>query len=946
MEKVAEDKLRRNFAFDQYGRYAIVRDIINANRKDNEIFKVLDVGGRGNILRQFLAKDKVFYLDPYVETKDDNYIKGNGCAMPLKAESFDWVVSADVFEHIPKKDRSSFLSENLRVAKKGVVLVAPFYSKEVQEAEISANENYKTLAGEEHIWLKEHIDNGLPKEKEIEDSLLLKKYQYQKINNNMLLLWEHLTNVGFMVAHNYSTDIKKKFEDINSFYNMNIAPLDHEEGSYRKVYFIKKDKNLKSIILKKNKDLLNIFLPEILRKSASITNKINKNMRQHINNTVQDTKKVEASNKILLDTTEGKVAEVKRLEKEILVMQNSKFWKLRNVYVRFGPRRIARIPRRVIRVLRRDGIRMFIKKIGYLVYFKGHIPQQYPEYQRWIKSNERITAKEAKTEIEGFKYKPKISVIVPVYNVEPKWLNKCINSVRGQYYENWELCLYDDASTQKETIECLKGWQKKGDSRIKTSLGKKNQHISGASNEALKMATGEFIALLDNDDELAPFALLENVKLLNEHKDADFIYSDEDKMNRQGKRSDPFFKPVWSPELMLSQMYTCHLGVYRKSIIDKIGGFRKGYEGAQDYDLVLRFIEKTRPENIYHIPKVLYHWRTLETSTAMGASAKDYAHGAAKKALQDYLARNSLLGEVLDGKAAGSHRVRLEIKGKPLVSIIIPFRDHVEVLKTCVDSIIEKTDYDNYEIILVDNQSEKQKTKEYLRELKSNPRIKVLEYNKPFCYSAINNYAVSKSEGEYVLLLNNDTEVITREWLRAMLEQAQKEGVGVVGAKLLYHDDRIQHAGVIMGTGIAGHAFKGFLDGQPNYFRHADIIKNYSAVTAACLMTKKSIFEQLGGLNEKDLKVAYNDVDFCLRVVEAGYRVVYTPYAKLYHHESLSRGYDHEFEKTNPEEYKRVVKEWDYMNKKWKKYIANDQYYSPNLTRKHENFSINTDFSK
>ena len=499
--------------------------------------------------------------------------------------------------------------------------------------------------------------------------------------------------------------------------------------------------------------------------------------------------------------------------------------------------------------------------------------------------------------------------------------------MRNQFYDNWELCLHDDASTKVETVQCLKNWQARGDTRIKISFGQENQHISGASNEALKMATGEFIALLDNDDELAPNALFENVKLLNSHPEADFIYSDEDKIDAQGNRTDPFFKPEWSPHLFQSIMYTCHLGVYRKKIVDEIGGFRKGYEGSQDYDLVLRFIEKTDRHNIFHIPKILYHWRTIAGSTAGSSTAKNYAYVAAKKALNDHLVRNNIAGEVLDAKFRGSYRVKKKIIGYPKVSIIIPFKDQVYVLKTCITSIIRKTSYKNYEIILVNNQSRKQETLKYLKSLQGNSVFKVISYDKPFNYSAINNYAVQQAEGEYILLLNNDTEVISAGWLEALLEQAQGQEVGAVGARLLFPNDTLQHAGVVLGIGsVASHAFRHFPGDHHGYFAYPHIIRNCCGVTAACLMMKKSLFEEIGGLDEDNLSVAYNDVDLCLRLLEKGYYNIYTPYAELYHYESLSRGYEFEedLKRKDPEKFRRVQQEVAYLKNKWAKYIDND----------------------
>lgn len=558
------------------------------------------------------------------------------------------------------------------------------------------------------------------------------------------------------------------------------------------------------------------------------------------------------------------------------------------------------------------------------------------EYNSWINKYEKFYISAINKEINEFKYKPKISIITPVYNADSKWLERCIQSVRNQFYKNWELCLHDDASTKKETIECLKRLAK-SDSRIKVSYGKMNQHVSGASNDALKMATGEFVALLDNDDEIAPHALFENVKILNQYSNVDFIYSDEDKMEIDRTRTDPFFKPDWSPDFFLSMNYTCHLGVYRKNILDQIGGFRKGYERAQNYDLTLRFIENTVSENIYHIPKILYHWR----KNVNRAEDKSYAGDDAKKALQDYMERNNIIGKVEEGLSFGQFRIKRSIKNNPKISIIIPFRDQAAVLKKCLKSIFNKTDYINYEILLIDNESSEKETLRYLENLKNNQKIKIIKYEKPFNFSAINNYAVEKSSGEYILFLNNDIEVINREWLTSMIEHIQRDDIGAVGAKLFFPNDTIQHAGVVMGLGIAGHAFRHFLRKSEGLFGQLNVLKNYSAVTAACMMVKKKTFVDLGGFNEKDLPIAYNDVDLCLRMREKGYLIVYTPYAQLYHYESLSRGNDNDLKNKNPEKYKRVISERKYMAKKWKKYIKNDPYYNPNLTRINEDFSLN-----
>lgn len=932
---MSDKKLKKIYAPDQYGRYAIIKEIIETNKNNTKKIKILDVGGRGNILKKFLPDEEVFYLDPFVESNDKNFIKGDGTNISLDDNSFDWVVSADVYEHIPTEKRLNFINENLRVAKKGVVLVAPFYSKENEAAEIRVNNNYKILSGEEHPWLKEHIENGLPDPDELERYLSKNNIKYQKTFNNYLGYWEYLMNLSCLVSHNYSEDIKEKFEELSVYYNTEIFPIDRNQKSYRTIYVISKDNQAIKIPAILDKRTIDTSFQAILDKGFVISNLINNNMRQYI----------DGMEKIFMSEKEDEIEKLEKknqeLNEKIRHMESSKFWKLQRIYSKIKPSALSNSLRKSQEIIKKDGLWSFLTKSGYYLYFMGSIPNNYINYKKWIKNNENWNLKSIKKEIQQFKNKPKFSVITPVYNVHPDWLNKCIKSVQNQLYENWELCLYDDASTNPETIACLSNWEGR-DPRIKIKFGKNNKHISGASNEALRMATGDFVVLLDNDDELSREALFEGARALNNNSSLDFIYSDEDKISKSGRRFDPFFKPDWSPELMLSQMYTCHLGFYRRSLVKKIGGFRKGFEGAQDYDLVLRFIEKTEENKIYHIPRVLYHWRTLETSTALMHTAKNYAYMAAKKAINEHLERTGEKGTVLDSVSPGNYRVKFEIIGNPLVSIIIPFRDQSEILEKCVNSILTKTKYQNFEILLVDNQSEKKETKDYLQRINKDKRVKILCYNKPFSYSAINNFAVKKAKGEYVVLLNNDTEVISREWLTAMLEYAQRARIGIVGAKLIYPNGRIQHAGVIMGMGIAGHAFKGYWDGDPNYFQHADIIKNYSAVTAACLMTKKTIYEKVNGLDEINLKVAYNDVDYCLKVIEAGYRVVYTPYAKLYHYESYSRGDDEAFKTENPEEYKRVLSEREYMSKKWEKYIERDPFYSPNLTKEHEDFTINT----
>jgi GT2 family glycosyltransferase len=959
MEKITDEKLKREFAFDRYGRYALMRNVINANRKNGETFKILDVGGRGNILSQFLPDDSVFYIDPFVESDDENFIKGDGCAMPLEDESFDWVTSGDVFEHIPKEKKEDFLKENIRVSKKGVLLAAPFFSKEVAQAEIFANDNYKTLSGGiDHRWLIEHIENSLPKEAMVEQFLNNQKCEFQKIHNNRLVLWQILLGVE-LLSENYAFtgdgEIKKEFEDFNYFFNTEVLPYDSSEPSYRKIYFIKKDSTLNNLEIKQ-RPIDDVLFLKTIKKGIDLLGKIDNKNKVTIRKQAQEIENFSQQK----DQEIKNIGDViKQKDQEINFIKSSKFWKARMFYLGlkftiFSPgkfikkycKRIRGLCYDAMSSMRREGFKnMIIRSINFIVYGKGvldknaSIIDNNADYKKWIEKNEKFDVEKIKSEITKFKYNPKISIITPVYNVDSKWLDKCIESVRDQFYENWELCLHDDASTKEETIACLKKWEKL-DSRVKISYGKENQHISGASNDALKLATGEFIALLDNDDLLSPNAIYENIKLLNFHKNADLIYSDEDKLSLAGIRKDPFFKPDLSPDLLLSMNYISHLGIYRKSIIDEIGGFRKGFEGAQDYDLVLRLIEKTKSENIFHIPKILYHWREVEGSTSMGVGKKNYAVDNSIKALQEYLNRNDIKGRAEGCLVMGRFRIKRDIINNPLVSIIIPFRDQVEVLRRCVDSIKLKTSYKNYELILVDNQSLEKESLNYIKSLEGCNGIKFLQYNKAFNFSAINNFAVKHASGECVLFLNNDTEIISEEWLSSMVEQVQRDNVGAVGAKLLYPNNLVQHAGVVMGLGIAGHAFKYMPSMSDNYFSQLQIIRNYSAVTAACLLTKKSVFEKVGGFNENNLAIAYNDVDLCLKIRDNGYLIVYTPYAELYHHESLSRGSDEDLKFTNPEKYKRVISEREYMENRWWDVIKNDPYYNPNLTRIKEDFSI------
>lgn len=558
------------------------------------------------------------------------------------------------------------------------------------------------------------------------------------------------------------------------------------------------------------------------------------------------------------------------------------------------------------------------------------------DYSGWIRRYDTLTDKDRekiKTRINQLRKLPLISVVMPVYNPPLNMLEDAIRSVQGQLYPNWELCIADDASTDAGVLELLQCYTD-NDSRIKVVFREKNGHISAASNSALDMVKGEYIALLDNDDLLREHALFWVADAIVNNPDAGLIYSDEDKIDPSGRCYDPYFKPDWNPDLLLSHNMICHLGVYRTDLVRKLGGFREGYEGAQDYDLALRCTEQLALQQIVHIPRVLYHWRSHPGSTAQAGGEKNYALLAGARALNDHFTRVqvSAKAELLD---FGMYRARYTMPVlAPLVSLIIPTRNGLNLIRQCIERILAKTTYKNYEILIVDNNSDDPKVLNYFDSLAKNDRIRILRDERPFNYSALNNAAVRQARGEYLGLINNDIEVISPEWLEEMMGLAIQPGVGAVGARLWYPNDTLQHGGVITGLGgVAGHSHKHLKRGAPGYFYRAQLTQTLSVVTAACLVIKKNIFQEVGGLDEINLKVAFNDVDFCLRVREAGYRNVWTPYAELYHHESATRGVE-----DTSERQLRFRDEVLYMKKRWGE-LMNDPAYSPNLTLDREDFS-------
>ena len=598
------------------------------------------------------------------------------------------------------------------------------------------------------------------------------------------------------------------------------------------------------------------------------------------------------------------------------------------------------LPCKMLKIFKEDGFVGVAKKLKYVVSqaFIGDITLlNFHGYDSWHKTFYGITPGKRELmaeQVATFPNSPLISVLLPTFNSNPNWLKQAIESVQKQVYSNWELCIADDASTNKQTLAFLKEYSQK-ESRIKVRFRKTNGHISEASNTALEMAEGDFVALLDHDDLLTEDALFWVVHTINANKHAALVYSDEDKINEQGKLKEPYFKCNWNYHLFLSQNMVSHLGVYKTSIVRGIGGFRKGFEGSQDYDLALRFIEQIDEKQIVHIPRVLYHWRIHKQSTAVNAQSKPYATKAGQKAISGHLKRKNVRAEV-DILPINLYRVKYSLpEALHLVSIIIPTRNNLEMLKKCVQSIRKKTDYKNVEIIVVDNNSDLPETVNYLSELKSRKKVHVISDKHEFNFSALNNRASQLANGEFLLFLNDDTEVINQDWLSEMVSIAIQDKVGAVGAKLWYPNKTLQHAGIILGiNGLAGHAHKYFDKQNQGYLGRANLIQEFSAVTGACMLVKKKLFTKVGGFDE-NLAIAYNDIDLCLKIKELGYKIVWTPYAELFHYESWSRGDDFQTEK-----FGRLKNEGKYLFQKWGEIIQNDPAYSPNLTLDTENFGL------
>jgi GT2 family glycosyltransferase len=914
--------------FDLYERYLLTQRLVGALWPDRkEGLRILDVGGHSSPLKYLLPHHTVVIADveppgsfTALPARFDGYVEASGARLPVADRSFDLVAAHDTLEHVPPHERLPFVRELLRVAGRFVLLNGPIRRPHVEWAEARLSAFLESVLGERSRFLAEHEELGLPSPEDIE--AMLGPVPFVRIPNGNAALW-----LSMNVARSYVRtlpDSVSVVESVDQTFNSLYADRDLAEPCYREAFLVAADASDAPRLAEAHQGLMSdrqgrsTVAPRAVDPLVAVLEKHGEQVHGLVAIT-HELRRMEAQ----LAEAESRIEQI---QMSIVYRFASRTRKWVDRAAPWGTRRRSLFHYVVesLRVVADQGWGPFFRRLanvrrwGPRILSKGlPLGATLPineQYQLWLRRH--APSPEALAQMardsETFGYRPRISILMPVYNTEPSWLRAAVDSVRRQVYGEWELCIADDGSTRTDANQVL-GELDGGDPRIRVMRLERNEGIAAGSNAALRMATGEFVGLLDHDDELKPNALFEVVRLLNDHRDLDYVYTDEDKRDPDGRLVDPFFKPDWSPDLLRSVNYVTHFSVFRKELVDRVGGFRLGYEGSQDYDLVLRVVEHT--DRIAHIALPLYTWRKAAGSTAASDDAKPFAYEAAKRALTDSLARRRVQGEVMDGPRRGYYRIRYTIRGSPNVSIIIPTRDKVDLLARCIESVERKSTYRNFELLVVDNDSHDPRTIEYLSALKG----KVVAFAHDFNFSRIVNFATGYVDSPYILFLNNDTEVIAPDWIEAMLEHAQRPEVAAVGARLLYLDRRPQHEGILVGPrdGLAGN-----LDHR-GYFALGESIRNCSAVTAACMMTRRSVFLELGGFEEQ-MRVAYNDVDFCLRAGEKGYLTVLTPYALLYHHEGGTRG---RTGKTHPTEDERFFRD------RWAGY--RDPYYNPNFDIDH-----------
>ncbi|NFN37302.1 glycosyltransferase [Clostridium botulinum] len=1101
--------------FDQYQRYKTIQIIVEAVKKYYNIDKlnILEVGSNEQLnLEKFLPNENITYSDLTIPKKIDSkvkFIEADATSLKnINDGEFDIVISSDVFEHISKDKRIKFLNETSRVAKLLNLNCFPFKSEAVESAEIRANEYYKAIFGQNHIWLSEHIDNGLPNIDEVKNILENMNRNYLMFEHGDILLWEQMTKSTF---YSYTTPELISFQDrIDDFYKKNIFIHDSGENNYRKFIVITNDlklnnyldnnvknlfsenlsqkyidfihkniqdmrsiaqlpmkkekleKNEKTTLYldtgngfneeskisysyKVNKSSGNIDLliniptnvknirfdpiegktvvlsgmnivsnigtlnyeifngycidnyivfdnddPQIMincsekpiqwlkiqanistfdySSSIGILNKLRLINEENENSIMVKDTVLEKENiiKELSDNLTQKENNIKELKNELeyyklhyhtAILQREEFknrlqhiensynqilnstcWKITKpiriildlMKKILKSNKYTHLTCKGIKCLKQNGIKYTLRKITQKsINFEG--------YNEYVKQT-ILTDEEKQIQINTkFSEDIKFSIVVPLYNTPKNFLCEMINSCINQTYGNWELCLADGSDKEHSYVSKVVEDYIKKDKRIKYKILEANRGISENTNECIKMAIGEYIALFDHDDVLHQSALFEYMKVICE-KNADFIYCDEDKFDTDvNMRFDPHFKPDFSIDNLRANNYICHFTVFKKTLIQETGLFRKEFDGSQDHDMILRLTEKSK--NIVHIPKILYHWRVSSNSVASDPYAKPYTIEAGINAVKEHLSRCDLKATVESSTVHPNiYRIKYSIIDNQLISILIPNKDHIIDLSRCINSILEKSTYKNIEIIIIENNRTERKTFEYYKTLEKYKNIKVVTYESKgkFNYSAINNFGVRYAKGNQLLFLNNDIEIISENWLEEMLMYSQREDVGAIGAKLYYPNDTIQHAGLGLGIlTLAGHYFRHFNRDATGYMGNLFFTRNVSGVTAACIMMKKSIFNEINGFDET-FEVAFNDVDLCMRIRKAGYLIVWTPYAEAYHYESISRGTE-----DTPERKARFNGEVRRFQERWKKELKDgDHYYNVNLTLDREDFSL------
>lgn len=893
------EHINRYIFASQFSKNKVVLDIACGSGYGSDL---LLKSGAKQVFGVDISKEAVGYCIEKYSHKNLSFLVGDVRNVPIENNKIDLLVSFETIEHVNEEDQKIFINEIRRVLKPGGILLMSTPNISAFRAERENDFHLKELTVSEYR------------------NILHSKFKFNKIyyqdslESNYILNKEETTNVNYFLNGNVNTSKIEALKTKDAVFFVSVSsnnPLPEIKGNVSL-----HNKNEKNNIIK---HLNNLGLKEIKNKIRKKNIKISK-----LNQDLLKTKKLLCER-----------------EAELNLIKDSKFWKMRDRYLRikyFRPKHAVGILKKGIFILKKDGIVALSKEVrDYVLHGRGKLKilslnngLEITDYEKWIHKNEEINIDLLNQEVKSFKYSPRVSIIFPVFNANEIFLRKAIFSVIYQCYDNWELCIIDNASTSKICKKILEDFQKRDPQRIKVIYLNKKEEISTITNRAAEMASGEFVGFLSHEDILSRNALCEHIKLLNKNPNLDLIYSDEDRIDEDLFRFSPSFKPDWSPELLLSYNYIGRFKVVRKKLFFELGKYHNRFGNFQDYDFLLRLSEKT--DRIGHISKILFHNALLPGSTSDPKEPKYIEKG--KQALSEALERRKIKARAIIPDFAqkanlGIYKIRFSANDyNEKVTIIIPTKDKADLLKRCIKSIKEKTNYKNYDILVIDNNSKERKTFNYL----ANKKINYTSIpTKSFNFALINNLAVRKVKTELILFLNNDTEVISPDWLTEMVGTISLDKkIAAVGAKLIYDDKRVQHAGVIVGLSMstASHANKMLDFNNPGYQYYNLVMRNYSAVTAACMLTRKSLFQKIGGFDEKNHAVFCNDVDYCLKLINSDYRVVYNPDALLYHHESKSRGF------------KDNIKEVEHFRKKWINIIKKDPFYNINLSLENERFEI------